>query len=140
MPYWQLYYHLIWATKGRVPLILDSFAAQLHRRIAEKASQLGATVHAVGGIEDHVHLVVSLPPTGAISEFIRQVKGSSSYFINHSYDLPEIFNWQPHYGAISLARKQLDNVVEYAKKQREHHTQRTTIALLERISKNSDQT
>ena len=82
MPYWRLFYHIIWATRDREPLISDALATLLHKRIVQKATQLGAIVHAVGGIEDHVHLAVSVPPSVALSEFVRQVKGSSSHFMS----------------------------------------------------------
>ena len=62
MSYWRLFYHFMWGTKLREPLIDPAFEADLHRVIAAKAIELQAVAHAVGGIEDHVHLVVSVPP------------------------------------------------------------------------------
>jgi putative transposase len=62
MPYWRLFYHIIWGTANREPLIQTEFEAALHNVIAAKAKSLGAFVYAVGGIEDHIHLVASIPP------------------------------------------------------------------------------
>ena len=62
MPYWQLYYHFIWGTKNRLPLIDAALEPDLYRAVAAKAQVLGGFVHAVGGVEDHVHLAVSVPP------------------------------------------------------------------------------
>ncbi|MDP2934987.1 MAG: IS200/IS605 family transposase [Dehalococcoidia bacterium] len=138
MPYWRLFYHIVWATKDREPSIQDVFAEALHHRIGQKATQLGATVHAVGGVEDHVHLAVSVPPSLALSEFVRQIKGSSSHFLNHELDTPINFTWQPDYGVISLDSKQLDQVVQYVQEQRQHHGQRTTIPVMERMSQEEE--
>jgi len=82
MPYWRLFYHFVWGTKNREPLIAPEWARALHGAIAAKATRLGAFVHAVGGTEDHVHLVASVPPKVALSTFIGQVKGYSSRFVN----------------------------------------------------------
>ena len=134
MPYWRLFYHIVWATKDRRPLIQDAFAASLYARMTQKATQVGAIVHAVNGVEDHVHLAVSVPPAIALAEFVRQVKGSSSHFMSRELDAPLDFGWQPDYGVISLDSKQMDRVAHYVKAQRQHHAQRTTIPALERLS------
>jgi REP element-mobilizing transposase RayT len=83
MPYWRLFYHFVWGTKNGEPLIEPKWESPLHNVIAAKAADLGALVHAVGGIETHVHLVASVPPKIALSKFVGQVKGNSSHFVNH---------------------------------------------------------
>ncbi|HOG46173.1 MAG TPA: IS200/IS605 family transposase [Anaerolineae bacterium] len=134
MPFWKLYYHMVWATKGREALIQPRFEADLYRVIAGKAANLGGVVQAVGGIEDHVHLVVSVPPAVALSTFIGQVKGNSSHFVNHECGLDHAFAWQAEYGVLSFDAKKLDGIVKYVKAQREHHHGNTTIPILERAS------
>ena len=133
MPYWRLFYHFVWGTKNREPLIAPKWENSLHNVIAAKATGLGALVHAVGGIEDHVHLVVSVPPKIALSTFIGQVKGNSSHFVNHELDVDIYFAWQAEYGVVSFGGKMLDMVVRYAKNQRKHHAEGTTVAMLEQI-------
>ena len=131
--YWRLFYHIAWGTKGRAPLIRGGFAAALHEQIASNAARLGAMVDAVGGVEDHVHLVVSMPPSIALSEFVRQLKGSSSHHVNHELAPSVVFAWQAGYGVISLDSKQLDRAVQYVKAQSDHHAQQSTIPVLERL-------
>ena len=63
MSLWRLYYHLVWATKERQPLINPETEAALYPYIISKADTLRCIVHAIGGVEDHIHLVVSIPPT-----------------------------------------------------------------------------
>ena len=133
MPYWRLFYHFVWGTKNRKPLIAPEWEDSLHNVIAAKATELGAFVHAVDGIEDHAHLVVSVPPKIALSTFIGQVKGNSSHFVNHELNVDVHFAWQAEYGVVSFGGKMLDMVAGYAKNQRKHHTEGTTIAMLEQV-------
>ena len=132
MPYWRLFYHITWATKSRDPLIDAEFETSLHNVIVAKATDLGAFVYAVGGTEDHIHLVASVPPATALAKFVAQVKGSSSHFVNHGLSTPYHFSWQAGYGILSFGGKQLDMVVKYVKNQRQHHHESTIISFLER--------
>ncbi|HSN75172.1 MAG TPA: IS200/IS605 family transposase, partial [Anaerolineae bacterium] len=77
MPYYELYYHLVWATKDREPLIVPDLEADLHQYLRGKAISLGVIVHAVGGIEEHVHIAASIPPRLAVATVIGQLKGAS---------------------------------------------------------------
>ena len=137
MPYWQLFYHMVWATKNREPLIRQEFEADLWRVLVGKATELGALVHAVGGVEDHVHFVASVPPKIALSEFVQQLKGSSSRFVSHRSDIADPFGWQAEYGMLSFDGKQLDQMVKYVRNQREHHRRGSTISILERSAAES---
>jgi putative transposase len=83
MPYGRLFDHFVWATHQWWPLISLDVTPDLYNVIAAKCSDLGAIVHAVGGVADRVHLVVSVPPRLALASFIRQVKGSSSHLMAH---------------------------------------------------------
>ena len=134
MTYWRLFYHFVWGTKNREPLIAPEWEDPLHNAIAAKAAELAAFVHAIGGVEDHVHLVVSVPPKIALSTFMAQVNGNSSHFANHTLSADAYFAWQAGYGVVSFGGKTLDAMVRYAKNQREHHADGTTIAGLEWIA------
>ena len=111
MPYWRLFYHIVWATKNREPLIALEWETSLHNVIAAKSTALGAFVHQVNGTDDHIHLVASIPPKIALSTFIGQVKGNSSHFVNHELTLNVPFAWQTEYGVLSFGGKRLDEVV-----------------------------
>ncbi|MDP2662268.1 MAG: transposase, partial [Dehalococcoidia bacterium] len=78
------------------------------------------------------------PPGIALAEFIRQLKGSSSHFVNHELAPRVAFAWQADYGVMSLDSKQLDGVVKYVKEQKKHHSQQTTIPVLERLREKSE--
>ena len=135
MALWRLYYHLIWATKERQPLIAPTIETDLYNYIIGKSDSLGCIVHAVNGVADHIHLVVSIPPTLSIAEFVKVIKGSSSHYLNHDLaKSDDKFGWQAGYGVFSCGRKQLEQAVTYVRDQKTHHTQNTTIAPLEQLS------
>ena len=134
MPYWRLFYHVVWGTKYREPLIAPEFERSLHNVIAAKALDLGGIVHAVGGTTDHIHLVVSVPPNIALSVFVGQVKGNSSHFVNNEVRLEHKFAWQRGYGITSFGERHLGWVVRYTHNQAQHHGQGTTIKRLERVT------
>jgi len=132
MPYWRLFYHLVWATKGRQPAIQPAFEKRLHAAIRAKADELGAFVHAVGGTDDHIHLVASVPPAISLAQFAGQIKGATSHLVNHVLCPSCAFGWQPEYGCVSFGGRQLDRVVKYVINQRQHHGAGTVVPLLER--------
>jgi len=133
MAFWRLYYHLIWATKERHPLITATIEPELYGYIRGKAHHLGCIVQAINGVEDHIHLVVSIPPKLSIADFVGRIKGSSSHHLNHlpGNQQPQ-FAWQHGYGVLSLGSKQLEEAIAYVQRQKEHHARQTTIAALER--------
>ncbi len=80
--YYELHYHFVWATKERLPLITHRVEVELYGHIRGKCTDLRVRVHALDGIEDHSHLVCSLPTTISIADFLQRVKGASSHFAN----------------------------------------------------------
>lgn len=133
MPYWDLYYHFTWGTRLRQPMILDDFSIALYKALYSKAFELGGIVHAIGGVEDHIHLAVSVPPKISLSDFVGQLKGNSSHFVNHVIKPNDPFNWQNEYGVVSFGRKNLPMIVSYVNNQKQHHREKTIIDRLEMI-------
>ena len=117
----ELYFHLVWATRDRVPLLQPEQERDVHRCIHHEAERLGCVVLAVNGMPDHVHLVVQAPSTLSVSRLAQAVKGVSSHFANELADFDGAFNWQQNYAAFSLSRSHLEKVVAYVKRQKEHH-------------------
>jgi REP element-mobilizing transposase RayT len=132
MPYWELYYHMVWATYHREPLITPALEIAVYHYIRFKCHKLKAYLHAVNGIEDHIHIIASIPPSCSISTFIGNLKGASSHFITREYQ--HEFKWQAGYGVFSLSQRTLDDAIGYVEKQKVHHSNGTTIARLEDIS------
>ena len=134
MPYWRLFYHFVWGTKHGESLIDQHFEQALYRAIAAKVIGLGGIVHAVGGVSNHVHLAVSVPPKIALSTLIGQVKGSSAHFVNHEIRPDHAFYWQDEYAVISFGERHLGWVVRYVLDQAKHHTEGSALRRLERTS------
>ena len=122
MPFWKLYYHIVWATTGREPLVRPEIEDKVYEAIRNKAKALGGEVFAVYGTEDHVHLAVSVPPNVSLSKFVGEVKGSSSFHINHLPGNKYTLDWQRGYGVVSFRKDNLEQVVEYIQRQKEHHS------------------
>ena len=134
MPYWKLYYHFIWGTKNRLPLIYPALEPELYHAIAAKAKDLGGFVHAIGGVEDHIHLGVSIPPKVAPAKFIGDVKGNSSHYVNHIIKPDFEFYWQDEYGVLSFGEKNLPAMVRYIHNQKQHHADGTLIVAMEKLT------
>jgi REP-associated tyrosine transposase len=134
MPYWQLYYHMVWSTKNREPLLTAEVEPIIHEWLRRKAVGLGATVFAINGTEDHVHLVAAIPPRLAVATFIGQIKAVASTKFNKSGARQAPFFWQEEYGVFSFDRKRLPKYVAYVEGQKQHHRQGRLIPMLERQS------
>src|SRR5688500_15134810 len=118
MPYWRLFYHVVWATKAREPMIEADAARVIERSIRAKSRDLGGIVHAFGWMPDHVHLAVSIPPNVAISAFVGQLKGASSQAVNQTGAWESLFAWQSEYGVESFGEANLADVDSYIGHQR----------------------
>lgn len=133
MSYWRLYYHFVWGTKNRLPFIKPEIQTQLYATIAAKIQEMDGVVHAIGGVEDHAHLAVSVPPKIAVARFIGEVKGNSSHYVNHVLKTDFQFRWQEEYGVLSFGAKNLPFVVAYIQNQRQHHAENNLYPDLERV-------
>lgn len=118
--YASLHYHIVFSTKNRVPLIKDEWSARLHEYLGGTVKALNGFPQGIGGIEDHVHLLVGLRPTHCISDFMRELKKSSSIWVHESFRIAE-FQWQEGYGIFSVSATARPQVKAYISNQKEHH-------------------
>ena len=118
-----VFLHCVWATWDRLPLITPDVERRLHRNIESEARQLGCDVLALNGMPDHVHVLVKFPSTLTIAELLKQMKGVSSNFANEELfkDKPTPFKWQGGYAAFSVSRWDVDKIISYINRQKEHH-------------------
>ncbi len=125
MPYCRLYYHIIWGTKYREPLITPEIEPTLYNFIRSKTIGLGGILHALNGTEDHVHLIVSIPGTIPVSQFIGKIKGVSSIKINKSSFGDNHFYWQTGYSVFTINEKLVPVYIKYVENQKHHHLEVT---------------
>jgi len=132
--YSELNLHITWHTKNSLPMITQKIEERLYRFLTHKILETpGTRLHAIGGIDTHVHISVSLRPNIFISDWIGKLKGSSSYYINHEVQ-PKALQWQRGYGIVTFGTKDLQWVVEYINNQKEHHRKGSTFDRLEKYS------
>ncbi len=131
--YASLYVHLVWSTAGRAAHITELHAPRLHRRLAALVAAEGCEALAVGGVADHVHLLVALHPAVAVSTLVQAVKASTSQWARRELRTPA-FAWQQGYGVFSLRDDDAPVVHRYVLRQPEHHAAGTTVAAWERSS------
>ncbi|HEX5397518.1 MAG TPA: IS200/IS605 family transposase [Verrucomicrobiae bacterium] len=136
MSYISSYFHCVFSTKERRPLITPELRDRLWPFLGGIARQNKMKAIEVGGIEDHVHILLSLPSTMAVAKALQLLKGGSSKWIHETFPEQRLFAWQEEYGAFSVSVSLLDRTVEYIRGQPEHHRKMTFreefLALLKR--------
>jgi REP element-mobilizing transposase RayT len=117
--------HIVFSTKNRNRWLKDSIRPELFAFIAGACKKAGSKTYRVGGTEDHIHIACTLPRTLALSKLLEEIKRSSSAWIKKQDDHFKLFAWQAGYGAFSLGKSQLPQLLGYIDKQHEHHRVRT---------------
>lgn len=128
----QLYYHLVWSTKRRAPLITENIRERVIRWVEDEAYKRGGFPIACNAMPDHLHLFVNLPPTVCVATFIGQVKGGSSHSFNQHFGEGPFFKWQDGYGAVTVRKGESAKVIRYIANQQELHVTGKTSRLLEK--------
>jgi REP element-mobilizing transposase RayT len=120
----ELYVHFVWATYRRNPWILPEFEQRLYAAIRLEANNCGAEALAIGGMPEHVHLVLKKPPTISESALMQRIKGTSSTIMRQKI-IPagEPFHWQENYGVFSFHVGQADKIIAYVENQKRHHSE-----------------
>jgi putative transposase len=117
----NLVYHIVFSTKGRVPMITSEIRNELHRYMGGIIKGEGGILLKIGGTADHVHLVVKLSPVHALSDIMRRLKSNSSKWVNEQQRLTGKFGWQGGYGAFTVSESQIAAVIRYVDDQENHH-------------------
>ena len=119
------YIHIVFSTKNRQPFIDQSIKEELHAYLGGTCKELGCPVLAVGGMEDHVHILCMLSRNMALSELVGKVKANSSKWIKTKGEQYANFYWQNGYGGFSVNPTETEVVIKYIQTQEEHHKKRT---------------
>jgi|SRR5688572_13953342 putative transposase len=117
--------HCVFATKERRPLIEPALQSRLWPYLGGIARENGMKALEVGGVSDHIHILLSLPATLAISKAVQLLKGNSSKWIHETFPEHRHFAWQEGYGAFSIGVSGVDDTVAYIRGQEEHHQKRS---------------
>ena len=120
----SLHYHVIFATKERQAIIAPSWRDRLHAFIGGVLREMEAIPQSIGGVADHVHMLVGLKATHSLSDVMRDVKRASSKWV-HGTIGDSAFAWQEGYGAFTVSSSMREDVRRYIERQEEHHRTRT---------------
>jgi putative transposase len=120
--YFRNHVHLIFSTKDRRKAIPKELQPRLWAYLAGICKRHKVIVIEVGGTDDHIHILMDLPPTLALAKAVLLLKANSSKWIGENV---RDFSWQEGYGAFSVSSSNLDQVIEYIRNQEAHHRKRT---------------
>jgi|WetSurMetagenome_2_1015567.scaffolds.fasta_scaffold898715_1 putative transposase len=123
--YTKLYAHCIFTPKGRESLLLDSFEEKVHKYIYGTLKGMNCYPVTINGTKDHVHVLAGFCPSLSIENMVRDIKRSSSLFINEQRFVKYKFSWQEGYGAFTVGYRDLDRVFKYITNQKLHHLEGT---------------
>lgn len=121
MSYVSSYFHCVFSTKERRRLITPTLRERLWPFIGGIARENKMKALEIGGVEDHVHILLSVPPTMAICKAMQLIKAGLSKWVHETFAEHYAFAWQEKYGAFSVSVSQLPTVIEYIQGQETHH-------------------
>lgn len=118
----KLYAHFVFSPNGRKALLKDSLMEKAQKYIYGIIREKKCNPIAINGMEDHLHILVGFNPSISISDLIRDIKRSSTLYINSERVISGKFGWQEGYGAFTVGHRELDKVYKYILNQKEHHS------------------
>lgn len=119
--YTSLQYHVVFSTKKREYWLTEDVCARLWPYLGGIARENGMKALEVGGVADHVHMLIAVPPTLSLPKAMQLLKGASSRWVHENYPTLDAFGWQDGYGAFTVSESQIQTVRNYISNQPEHH-------------------
>jgi putative transposase len=117
----QIFYHIIFATKDRQRVLDKAKRDDLYRFTWGVLNHRKCHLYRIGGVEDHMHIFTSIHPAVALADVVKEIKTASSAWIKGQKVFPRFTHWQDGYGAFTHALADKERLIEYIKKQDEHH-------------------
>lgn len=123
--YTQLYFHIVFAVKGRNNYISEQWKDELYKYISGIIANKDQKLMIVNGMPNHIHLLIGTKPNCNLSDLIRDIKANSSKWINEKKFTNFHFEWQTGFGAFTVSQSGVPKAIEYIKNQEEHHRKKT---------------
>ncbi|MBI1919835.1 MAG: IS200/IS605 family transposase [Geobacter sp.] len=123
--YTSLHYHIVFSTKNREPWFTPENEQRVWEYLGGIARDREIKAVQIGGYNDHIHALVAIPPSLAVSKTVQLLKGASSRWIHQTFNDMAAFAWQDGYGAFTVGVSQILDTVRYIEGQREHHSIKT---------------
>ena len=125
MSYVQLLYHVVIRTKSSLPVLSLEHSDELYRYIWGIIKNKNSVLYRINGVEDHVHILLSLHPTIALSDFMREMKAETSKMLKRTTGFERFTAWGEGYAALTYSLRDKNMIINYIKNQREHHKKTT---------------
>ena len=136
--YTQIHIHCVFAVKHRKAMIDSAFKEELYEYITGIVQQRGHKMLAIGGTSNHIHIFLGLNVDESVSDLMQAVKRNSSLWINQNNKTQNRFEWQKGYGAFSYSKSHVNAVINYIKRQEEHHREKAFREEYKQILRNFD--
>lgn len=117
----HLLVHVVYGTKRREPFLVQEIRNEVFAYMGGIVHELGGAPLAIGGMTDHVHLLVEIPPALSVVELLRVVKTNSSRWVHEKWPNRKRFSWQTGYAAFSVSQSNASGVIRYIRNQKSHH-------------------
>ena len=134
----QLYVHLTFGVKNRLPLIKNEWRTDLHKYVAGILKNMESPSLQINSVEDHMHILFRLSKNTALAKVVENVKKDSSKWIKTLENVNANFSWQIGYGAFSVSSSKVDIVTRYIQNQESHHKEATYKEELEKFLQEYD--
>ena len=125
MSFTQLLYHIVFRTYRSERTIPEKFERELYAYMLGIANNRNVKVYRMGGMPDHIHMLVGLPATMGVARFVQEVKSFTSAWLKSNHHFPDFDHWGKEYAAFTYSYKDKDTIVNYIKGQKEHHRVQT---------------
>ncbi|GAB3657743.1 hypothetical protein GCM10028791_30310 [Echinicola sediminis] len=123
--YRQIYYHIVFGTKNRAPTIQEETEKTLFAYIWGIVKNKQCKLFQINGTSNHIHLLTDLHPSLALADFVREIKAASSKWMRESGNFHGFTSWGEGYGAFTLSIRERNHVIQYIKRQKDHHLSET---------------
>ena len=123
----QICYHVVFSTKGREPVLKAPRREELFRYISGILKNRQSHLYRINGVEDHLHILTSLHPTGSLADLVKDIKTGSAHWNKENSVFPTFSHWQDGYAAFTNSQGEIDRLIEYIKGQEEHHRRTTFV-------------
>ena len=121
--YKQIFYQIVFSTKNREETLADTYAPELYKYIWDIVEKRRCKLYRIGGTEDHFHIFSDLHPSICLADYIKDIKQGSGNWIKESGLFPKFRGWQDGYGAFTYTVNEKQTIIDYIKRQKEHHRQ-----------------
>jgi REP element-mobilizing transposase RayT len=119
--YASLHYHIVFSTKHRIGMISPELKTSLYAYIAKIINNDYGFAKKINGTNDHIHILADLKPKFTLSDVLRAIKSNSSKWTNANFSLAGEFSWQEGYGAFSVSKSSIPELIDYIVEQEKHH-------------------